>query len=127
MAQRLEAGNGHTELFAGVQVLGGQGNGFVHHANGLGAQRGGAHVNGLLQGSQAIAREQRGGCVDQCDIGGTAAVLAQVPGAAGTGCAARHQEQGHFGAVCAIQHGGHDPGISLVTGRHHVFSSCQRI
>ena len=61
VAQGLEAGNGHAELFARVHVVGGGGQRHVHHTHAFSAGGGNADVHCMLQGFEAVRGNQKGG------------------------------------------------------------------
>ena len=111
MAQRLKAGDGHTKLFAGVEVLHRHRQGFFHQTHGLGTQGRGTHVHRQLQSGQSIPCDELGGCVCQVQLAHATAVLCMVGMAGVGGGTAWHQEQ----SLLAVRNRWHQEAMGVVT------------
>ena len=123
VAQGLEAGDGHAELPALVQVVEGHGAGLLHDAHGIGAGGGDAGVHGQLQRGQAVRGDERGRGMVQPHLGGAAAVLGAVAARGDAAGIALHEEQRDL----AVQLGGHEEGVGLVACGDYAFGSCKRM
>ena len=115
VAQRLKTADGHTELFALVHVVHGDGQGGVHHTHGLRAGGSQPDVHRVLQRSQPVHADERGLCLGKLQLGGAAALLRDIAARADTGRRALDQKQ----CLPAVGHGGHHQGIGQIACGHH--------
>ena len=123
MAQCLKAAQRRAKLLACIHVLGSGCQRLVHGANSLRAHGGNADVHCVLQGREAVAGQQGGGCILQLQFGSAAAVLRSVaPGLHALG-AALDQKQGQ----AALQHRGHQKRIGVVAYRNYAFCAAQMV
>ena len=121
VAQGLKAADGHTKGLAGVEVVGRDGQGFLHRAHAFCAQAGDADVYRMLQRGQAVGRNQGGVSAVQSELCRTTAILRAITPRGGPGGGSLHQKQRHL----ASRHGGHQKGLGLVAHRHQAFGAAQ--
>jgi hypothetical protein len=125
VAQRLEAGDGHAELFARVHVIEGDRHQPVHQPDAFGAVRGDGDVDGGFQRRPAVGTDQRSRCVRERHVGGPGAVLGRVAAHGGGGRFDDEQADAGVVVIGTAQARRHDESIGFVAGRHHMLAAAQ--